>query len=323
VGAGERDASTAGALSDAELVRAAQAGDADCLGLLLARHAAPMRAVALSVLGYSPAVDDAVQDASLIALRRIGDLRDPQAAAPWLRAIVRNQCRMQLRARTAIPVGDVELLAPPSSEPDPGELLDHQALGDWVWHALHELPAHLRLVTMLRYFTDVTAYEQIAMLCDLPVGTVRSRLSHARARLAAGLSASADLAHDDAAARTGALRREGEQTLAAAHHGQFAAALAEQWSARLETTWPKGKRTKGFGYLVRAMDRDLADGVRHRLANVVASRDLIIWEAELTSPADDPFHCPPAVVWVQSLEAGRVRRLRLFHPRPTPLVSRP
>jgi RNA polymerase sigma-70 factor (ECF subfamily) len=51
---------------------------------------------------------------------------------------------------------------------------------DWVWHAIEELSPNLRLVTMLRYFTEVTAYEHIAELCAVPVGTVRSRLSQAR-----------------------------------------------------------------------------------------------------------------------------------------------
>jgi hypothetical protein len=46
----------------------------------------------------------------------------------------------------------------------------------------------------------------------------------------------------------------------------------------------------------------------------VAGRDVVIWENDLINPPDDPFHCPPAVVWVNFLEAGRVRRVRLFHP---------
>ncbi len=78
---------------DARLTRAAQAGDIAALGLLLEQHRAGMRAVALSILGPGPDADDAVQDATLIALCRIGDVRDPEAVGAWLRMIVRNQCR--------------------------------------------------------------------------------------------------------------------------------------------------------------------------------------------------------------------------------------
>ncbi|MFD0730797.1 RNA polymerase sigma factor [Planotetraspora mira] len=301
--------------ADADLVREAQSGDVHALGLLLARHQAGMRAVALSILGHGPDAEDAVQEAALIALRRIGDVRDPAALAPWLRTVVRNACRMQIRTRTPVPVGDLEALAPPPrGESDLERLLDRYAMRDWVWHAVGELSPDLRLVMMLRYFTEVTAYEHIAELCAVPVGTVRSRLSQARAKLSEALLATASRAHDDVAALTDARRREAEETLRAAHHGSFAQALAALWSPEVEVTWPQGKRTKGFDYLVTAMERDLGDGVRHRLANVVAGRGVVIWENDLINPSDDPFHCPPAVVWVNFLEAGRVRRVRLFHP---------
>lgn len=311
--------------ADVDLVREAQSGDAGSLGLLLARHQADMRAVALSILGYGPEAEDAVQEAALVVLRRIGDVRDPRAVAPWLRAIVRNICRMHLRTRRAVPVDDLESLLPPGGEPDPGEILDRYATRDWVWRAMEELSPNLRLVTMLRYFTQVTAYEHIAELCGVPVGTVRSRLNQARAKMSEALLATASLAYDDVAALTEARRREAEEILGAARRGSFAEALAAHWSPEVEVCWSRGKRTRGFDYLVRAMERDLDDGVRHDLGGVVAGREVIIWETELTNPPDDPFHCPPAAVWVQFLEAGRVRRFRLFHPRrdaAVPAVSR-
>lgn len=85
-------------LSDAELARAAQSGDAGALGALIVRHQAGMRAVALSLLGPGPDGEDAVQDAVLVALWRIGDVRNPEAVGAWLWMIVRNACRDRLRS---------------------------------------------------------------------------------------------------------------------------------------------------------------------------------------------------------------------------------
>ena len=96
-----------GADGDRALVRAAQTGDVTALALLLEQHRAGMRAVALSILGPVPDADDAVQDAVLVALRRIGDVRDPCAVGAWLRMIVRNRCRSLLRdTQRVVPVGD-------------------------------------------------------------------------------------------------------------------------------------------------------------------------------------------------------------------------
>ena len=302
---------------DSELVRAAQAGDAGCLGLLLARHRAGMYGVALALLGHGPDAEDAVQEATLTALLRIGEVRDPGAFGPWLRMVVRNACRAQLRRMRAVPVGELSgSVAMDWSEgpPDPAEILDRHALRDWVWSALEDLSPGLRLVTMLRYFTDVTSYEDIAALCAVPVGTVRSRLHQARAKLADSLLSSAERVHDDASARTALHRRLAEEIMVSAHRGQITSALSDLWSPQAEVTWPTGKRT-GIGYLGTAFDRDLSSGVRHELRNVVASREVVIWEAALLNPPEDPFHCPPSVVWVHFLDRGRVSKLRLYHPR--------
>jgi DNA-directed RNA polymerase specialized sigma24 family protein len=64
-------------LSDVELVRAAQRGDAASFGILLERHRSPLYVLALRLLGHGPDAQDAVQDAFFIALRSIDRLREP------------------------------------------------------------------------------------------------------------------------------------------------------------------------------------------------------------------------------------------------------
>jgi RNA polymerase sigma-70 factor (ECF subfamily) len=61
------------------LVRLAQSSDMPSPGHVLARHRAEMTAVALGILGRPADAEDAVQDATLLAMSRIGDLRDPAA----------------------------------------------------------------------------------------------------------------------------------------------------------------------------------------------------------------------------------------------------
>lgn len=300
--------------TDAELVRAAQAGDISALGLLLARHRSALLAVAIGLVGYGPDAEDAVQDACLVALRRIGDLRNPHAAGPWLRTVVRNACRMRLRAATDAPLTDLEpVLAAP--EPEPAQLLERHALRDWVWCALEDLSAPLRLVVMLRYFTGVTAYQDIADACGVPVGTVRSRLHEARGRLTRALLATADTAHGDVGTLTAARRREAEDLLAAMHRGEIRSLLSASWSPTVEISDSDGFQGVGFGHLAQSLERDLADGVRGRVANVVASNDLVVWELDLLSPPENPGHCPPGAAWLLQLRSGWVERFRLVHSR--------
>ena len=139
-----------GADTDIALVRAAQAGDVTALALLLEHHRAGMRAVALSILGPGPDADDAVQDAVLVALRRIGDVREPAAAGAWLRMVVRNQCRGLLReARRLVPIDELAPYQDPAA--DPGEFLELHSMQDWVWEAIEQLSPALRLPLVLRH----------------------------------------------------------------------------------------------------------------------------------------------------------------------------
>lgn len=308
-----------GPAQDAALTRAAQAGDVSALGLLLERHRPGMRAVAVSLLGPGADVDDVLQDAALVALRRIVDVRDPQAAGAWLRMVVRNNCRTLLRnSRRAEPVADVPL---PADGGTPEQVLQSHALRDWVWEAVETLSPALRLPVVLRYFsTGITSYQQIAEACAIPVGTVRSRLNQARAALARALGSTAASAHEDVLRRTRASWQEAHETLAAAERGEFGKVVRDRYSRQVSLL-AGGVRLGGAELLLAGMDSDLSAGVRQRPLHVTAGRSLVVWEMELLSPPDDPDHCPPGVAWIMTLDGGRVERVSLHHaarPRDVP-----
>jgi RNA polymerase sigma factor (sigma-70 family) len=296
---------------DRELVLLAQAGDAAALGALLARHRAGMFAVALSVLHDPDESEDAVQDASLTALARIDGLRDPAAAGPWLKMIVRNICRKRLRRRLPIPAGD--LPPAPARLSDPQEMLERHALRDWVQHAVGQLSPPLRTVAMLRYFSTVTRYDEIAAACDIPLGTVRSRLNEARSTLHRALSSTRDDAYDQTGAVTARRRREAEDTTAAQHDGTFGALLRDTWWPDVDIAWAGGRRVRGVDPLVNIVDTRMAAGARQRVVDVAASADVVVWETNTFTPPGAAPGCSPYTCWLLSYDAGRVRRLRLFH----------
>ncbi|MGW5652624.1 RNA polymerase sigma factor [Streptomyces humi] len=302
-----------GPLEDAALTLAAQAGDVSALARLLERHRPGMRAVALSMLGPGPDMDDVLQEAALVALRRIVDVRDPQAVGPWLRMVVRNNCRTVLRASRR--VEPMEWLPRPSDGATPEQVLETHAMRDWIWEAVEALSPTVRLPLVLRYFsTGVTSYQQIAEACAIPVRTVRSRLNQARDALTHALAATAAAAHDDAVRRTENSWHEAHETLAAAERGEFGKVLKDRYSPGVDLL-AGGERLGGAELLLAGMDSDLAAGVRQRPLHVVAGRSLVVWEMELINPPNDPDHCPPGVAWIISLNAGRFDRVSLYHAR--------
>ena len=98
----------------------------------------------------------------------------------WLYAIMLNFHRMNHRRRRVevVPMGAAEDLPEQTTAPT----AETQDAGDEVANAIRALSPPLREVVVLRYFADKTV-EEIAATLDIPVGTVKSRLHHAREAL--------------------------------------------------------------------------------------------------------------------------------------------
>jgi RNA polymerase sigma-70 factor (ECF subfamily) len=297
------------AVTDAELVSTARAGDSASLGLLLERHRAALYAAAVALLGSAERAQDAVQETSLVAMRRLPELRDPAAFGPWLRVIGRHVCLMERRRgyRELLvddPVDERGLLAEAEKE------LERHILRAWLWGAIDELPEGQRVAVMLRYFGRECSYEEIAEICAVPVGTVRSRLNAARHALAERLLAEAT---PDArvAERTDAWRSRFSDAIDALNRGDSAPARTLLATDAVITA---GDRIGGPRDVLPALLADSDAGVRVHVGPVVAGSGVVVLDGTLENPPDDPSHCPPAYTWVGVHDGSRIERLRFHHP---------
>ncbi|MEU8819917.1 RNA polymerase sigma factor [Actinoplanes sp. NPDC048796] len=292
--------------SDAELVRAARTGDMAAFAVLTERHRAGLRATAIAVLGYTDEAEDAVQDTMLTAMRRLPELRDPEAAGPWLRQIVRNTCKMLLRRRQPVPVAEPEPLMPPAGDPRPDEVLGQSYARDWVRDAVGRLSLPLREVVLLRYFSDYTSYHQIAELCGIGEDTVASRLRDARRTLAHTLRETADDAHH--AADHEAHRRQARDHLTAMQSGTYDRVL-DDWYRPDLSVFALGGLVGDRSALRAMMDYTFGAGVGVRLRDATASGEVLVWDTDYINPHSDPEHCPPGSAWLIRLREGRVARM--------------
>ena len=295
--------------SDAGLVDSALGGDVASFSALLGRYRASLYARALACLGQPEDAADAVQETFLLALTRLGQVRDPEAVGGWLHAVMRSVCAMELRRPARrVTVTEIDNHMPAAAQ-DAGEQL---ALRDWVWAALEDLPEPLRLVTLLRFFGPGHSYAEIAQLCGVPVGTVRSRLHQAKAELGARLLAECGTAPRGDAGWAQRVRAS-YLSLAGRNPEPYAAMFAP------------GADVTASGLVVQGRDRirqmceqDLGDGIGTRLVDVVSSAAITVIESKFVNP--DPQHCPPAVTQVLFHDGtDQVRRaLGYFQPRPAP-----
>jgi RNA polymerase sigma factor (sigma-70 family) len=307
-------------LSDAELVRMAQRGDAASLGILLERHRAPLYALALRFLGYGPDAQDAVQDTFLVALRAIDRLREPEAVGGWLRGILRNVCLRRLRERSQ---GEILLVEEDLSrrvesgfsESSVEETIDRMATREWVWSALGRLPEDLQVTAMLRYFGGHCSYEEISATLGVPMGTVKSRLNTVKLRLAEALLQTASLEHDETRRIATARVSFFEAAYAEYNRAEGYDILASAFSEEMMFSLSNGRVfTRGYEFMVKDMDRDLELGVKFHPKEVISSKDVAVIECDWENPPEYPEHCPPAVSQVAVYRDGRIHRLHWYLP---------
>ena len=123
---------------------------------------------------------DVLQQTWLSAFKGIGSLKDPGRLPVWLYRIARNRAVSHLRARYArqLPMDDEGRVAEVEGNDDTGVFDD----AEQVHHGLSRLsPAHREVLT-LSFLEDLTM-AQIAEVLAVPLGTVKSRLHHAKRAL--------------------------------------------------------------------------------------------------------------------------------------------
>jgi RNA polymerase sigma-70 factor, ECF subfamily len=134
------------------------------------------------ILGNRFDAEEAVQEAFLRAWRFRASLATGSDVKPWLYRVVVNTCNSKLRQeiphRERLSSGD-ELGPVALAEDVPSRVASSQDLV----HALQDLPTHLRVVVVLRYYADLSERE-IATAIGRRQGTVKSRLHEARRLLA-------------------------------------------------------------------------------------------------------------------------------------------
>ena len=180
--------------SDHDLLRAHVSGDPDAFGILFHRHRDRLWAVALRTMGNREDAADGLQDGLVAAYRRAGTFRGDAAVTTWLHRVVVNACLDRLRAakvrRTDALPDDLEeyrdrgsLASTMPATEDPADVSIRGERHRLVLAALRELPHEQRAALVL---VDMEGYPvaRAAEILDCAVGTVKSRCSRGRARLA-------------------------------------------------------------------------------------------------------------------------------------------
>ncbi len=163
---------------DRVLILRCQLRDREALAELIDRYHRPLRYFVTRLVGDPDRAEEFCQETWLTVLRKIHTLRDAGTFTTWLYRIARNHVYQELRRKQQVVELDEDLAAPDST----GEEID---FGDDVaklHRCLDRLTSVHKEVLLLKFLEEMS-YEQMADVLECHVGTVRSRLFHAKLAL--------------------------------------------------------------------------------------------------------------------------------------------
>ena len=171
---------------DRALLAAHVDGDGDAFGRLVTHHQDRLWAVALRTLGDREEAADALQDALLSAYRGAGSYRGDAKVTTWLHRVVVNACLDRVRRRQARPTVPMPEQGGAAEPVDRHDALAARETALEIEAALAELPVEQRCAILLVDVHGMPVDDAAAVL-GVPTGTVKSRCSRGRARLALAL----------------------------------------------------------------------------------------------------------------------------------------
>ena len=170
---------------DEYLVAAARTGNARAFDLLVTRWQPRLIAHAMRLTGRREGARDAVQESWLEISRGLGRLRDDRAFPAWAYRITSRRCAAMIhglqRDRAIGAALEIE-----AEDDRPVDALEGASESDRLRAAVRALPPEQRAAIALFHFGDLSVAE-VAVALDVPTGTVKTRLMHARRKLRAVL----------------------------------------------------------------------------------------------------------------------------------------
>jgi RNA polymerase sigma-70 factor, ECF subfamily len=169
--------------SDNDLLARIRAGDQLALQTLYGRHHVKVFRFALRLLRDEPAAEDVVSEVFIDVWRNATNFEGRSEASTWLLAIARNKAFSLLRRKRDVGLDEEAAAAIEDDADDPEVTLQKKSKGEALRACLSQLSPQHREVVDLVYYHD-KSIEDVALIVGVPEGTVKTRVFHARKRLA-------------------------------------------------------------------------------------------------------------------------------------------
>ncbi|MGH2506147.1 MAG: RNA polymerase sigma factor [Ktedonobacteraceae bacterium] len=176
---------------DAQLVRRIARGDRQAFSELYALYQRPLFAYLLQLTPDYGLAEELLQDTLVAVWKSAHSFEGRSKVLTWLIGIARRQAHNTLRQHKLLLIDLAELTEMPASDLEPEECMLAHVACDELTQTIRQLtPVHREVLLLI--FVQELSYQEVASILEVPVGTVKSRLSNARRALRTLLDARED-----------------------------------------------------------------------------------------------------------------------------------
>lgn len=172
-------------------IKRARQGDGDAFEALMGAYEKKVYCLCLRMLGNAQDGEDAAQEAMLRIWQKLPQFREECAFSTWVYRVTASVCtdairRRSLRTQPSLEAMQEEGFEPQDGSPTPQQAVESSERQEVVKRAIDAVPEPMRSVFLLRDVHGLSV-EETAQALNVSKGTVKSRLSRAREKVAAAL----------------------------------------------------------------------------------------------------------------------------------------
>jgi RNA polymerase sigma-70 factor (ECF subfamily) len=177
----QQAAARAGAEGEALLIRRVAAGETRAFEELYRLYHPRLTRFLINILRRPHLVEEALDDTMMVVWRRPGSYTGASKVSTWIFAIA-YRTALKALSRLDEPQEDLDADYRPSPDQDPEQVLGGRQVQKLLLNAMDKLSSDHRVVVDLTYYHEA-GYREIAEIMNCPVGTVKTRMFHARQKL--------------------------------------------------------------------------------------------------------------------------------------------
>ena len=285
-----------------------------CFNSIITYYHPQLLLYALKICRYNNIAEDALQEAYINAYIHFSEVKHPDKLFNWLLTIVKRACWLQLnQIQRNLPLS-VKLIDSQITDDVIINSTEKKNMQEFVHERINQLSDNLRMVVMLRYFSEYNDYKTIANILGIPIGTVRSRLNEAKFQLK-------KLWHTNLKDLPENLQRESKywdefylyiflniykDTIV---QNEFINHLLPD----ITIIYTSGAEAIGREPMIKEIEDDIKYGSFYSVNSIFNLKDIGIIQGENLNSSEYPERCPPASTFIFYRKRNKVYSLRVHN----------